>query len=368
MRESAGSPIGNLGSSPSSANGVSVIPGFTGGASAEAYGTGAFPFTTKRSAQWTNNGPFAGVDDPVPEYPWRATGKLSMRFCVKTYNSDIPSPLPCTASDERYATFVCTASLVRPGVLITAAHCIHVYGYGSTGLADLVYWYPAKYGATNPYGVYRMKARYLPTVYFNGTDTCQNGSIGVVCNNDLAVVILWANNDGLTNDSEARAGNIVGWYSYGWNGYSGVTSPYLGNRFAAQITQLGYPVAIDSGQRQIRTDSVGVYSAQSDGVTYGLLEQTTIGSAQTGGSSGGPWLVNFGTPPVHNSGSSQGSAPSQAVVGVTSWGYININIKVQGASHFGQNNQFPNADYGGRGAGNIGALVSTACVNFPSAC
>ena len=78
-----------------------------------------------------------------------------------------------------------------------------------------------------------------------------------------------------------------------------------------------------------RTDSADVY------YTSGNLRGQYWGSAQTGGSSGGPEIVNFGTHPVHNSGSSPGAWFGQNVIGVTSWGYTDINIKVQGASWFG---------------------------------
>jgi hypothetical protein len=333
-------PGGVRGSSASSPNGKMMVPGWTAGAvGPQAYGTGGYPFTTKRTGSWTNNGPIAGYDDPVTEYPWRAAGKLWMHFSN--------------------GWFVCTASLIKPSVLITAAHCVHNFGQQAAGYADTDYWYPAQYASTFPYGRYRGKWWYVPTPYWNGSDTCT--TVGVVCNNDLAVVILYANNQGLATDNQAEAGSIVGWYSYGWN-YSFVTSPYLGNRYAGEITQLGYPQAIDSGQRQIRTDSVAVYYSS------GNLRNINWGSAQTGGSSGGPELVNFGTPPVHNSGSSAGTAPTQAVMGVTSWGYTNIDVKVQGASWFGQNIQFPAASYSGYGAGNIGYIVSVACHYFASAC
>jgi hypothetical protein len=339
-------PFGVAGAS-SGFDGVRALPG-SGGVGSQAYGPGSagkFPYTTKRVASWTNNGPGAGLDDPVTEYPWRATGKLWARWGT--------------------SWFVCTASLIKPSVLITAAHCVHVYGTqngtsASNGYADEVRWYPAQYGGVFPYGAYLGRYWYVPTPYWNGTDTCT--TVGVVCNNDLAIVVLWENNGLLANDAEAQAGDIVGWYAYSWNGYSFITSPYLGNRFAGQITELGYPQAIDSGQRQIRTDSAGVYFQS------GNLRNINIGTAQTGGSSGGPWLVNFGTPPVHNAGSSAGTSAAQAVATVTSWGYISLDHKVQGASWFGQNVQFPAADYGGHGAGNIGRVVWQACAVFPAAC
>jgi hypothetical protein len=51
-----------------------------------------------------------------------------------------------------------------------------------------------------------------------------------------------------------------------------------------------------------------------------------------------------------------------AVIGVTSWGSPSPNgPKDNYASQFRQNTAFPGANYGGYGAGNIGALVSMAC-------
>lgn len=42
--------------------------------------------------------------------------------------------------------------------------------------------------------------------------------------------------------------------------------------------------------------------------------------------------------------------------GVTSWGYTDVAIKLQGASYFGVNKEFPDT-YGSRGAGNIAKLL-----------
>jgi hypothetical protein len=134
-----------------------------------------------------------------------------------------------------------------------------------------------------------------------------------------------------------------------------VRSPDLGNKQVAQITQLGYPVAFDGGDQMQRTDAVGfLYQA-------GNLKNTHLGSAQSGGSSGGPWIVNFGTPPVNSGGDNRGFQATQSIVGVTSWGYVDFAPNKQGASFFGQNKEYPAQDYGGRGAGNIGFLVNSIC-------
>ena len=52
-------------------------------------------------------------------------------------------------------------------------------------------------------------------------------------------------------------------------------------KLAAEITQLGYPSQNYDGLKMIRTDSLGYQDAPNNVI---------IGSAQTGGSSGGPWL------------------------------------------------------------------------------
>ena len=310
-----------------------------------AFGTFNWPYTHARVAN-TNIGfgsPLERV--PVTGYPFRATGKLLMTFGS--------------------STFVCSASLIKKGVLVTAAHCVFDYGKRKDGWATNVRFYPANVSnpstTAQPYGVFTARRIYIPTVYFNGTDTCQAGAVGIVCNNDIAVIVLNARRG-------QYAGNIVGWYTYGWNGYSYVTSDQFGNQHVADITQLGYPVAWDNGYQMQRNNSFGK-RVLGTGTNGKQLLNTQLGSAMTGGSSGGPWMVNFGTNAAITGTATAGSHPARlVVVGATSWGYVSTGPKVQGASYFGQNNEFPNADYGGRGAGNIGALVNTACTAFPAYC
>jgi hypothetical protein len=311
-----------------------------------AYGTQNWPYTHARVAN-TNIGfgtPVARV--PVTGYPFRATGKLVM--------------------SKGSSTFVCSASLIKKGLLVTAAHCVFDYGKKANGWLTNIRFYPANVSnpstTAQPYGVFTARKIYIPTVYFNGTDTCQAGAVGVVCNNDIAVIVL-------NTRSGSYAGSIVGWYTYGWNGYSYVTSSQFGNQRVADISQLGYPVAWDSGYQMQRNNSFGK-RVLGTGTNGKQLINTQLGSAMTGGSSGGPWMVNFGTnAAVTNADATVGTAAARlVVVGTTSWGYTTPGPKVQGASFFGQNNEFPNANYGGHGAGNIGALVNTACTAFPAYC
>ena len=225
--------------------------------------------------------------------PFRATGKLWMEFGG--------------------SLFVCTASVIEKGLLVTAAHCIQNYGDGASGAATRVYFQPARHGSTAPfnlrYGQWEATSWIVPTVYFNGTDTCT--TTGIVCENDIAVVVM---STGPSPHTGKEIAQVVGRYGL-YVDNTGYTS-FLG-KTAAQITQLGYPVAFDSGLKMIRTDSLG-YQANPKNVI--------IGSDQTGGSSGGPWLMNLGQDP-----SSTSSAPSfnlkNRVVATTSLGVHDLDAE-----------------------------------------
>ncbi|MDD5273893.1 MAG: trypsin-like serine protease, partial [Methylovulum sp.] len=239
-------------------------------------------------------------------YPNSATGKLYFNIGSLTY--------------------VCSASLIKPGVIVTAAHC--VASFGNSSFYSNWLFVPALDGSTAPYGQWTAQAAWVKTSYYNGTDSCAVS--GVVCTNDVAVITLAPING-------KYAGNKAGWYSYGWNGYS--YASFLGTT-SAQISQLGYPQAINSGTAMLRTDSLGYVSGS-------YSNNTVIGSLQTGGSSGGPWLVNLGMTPSLSGTNFGSAAKHNVVVGVTSWGYTSDAPKEQGASPFTSNN--------------IVSLVNSAC-------
>jgi hypothetical protein len=75
--------------------------------------------------------------------------------------------------------------------------------------------------------------------------------------------------------------------AYGWNNYSFVSSPKTGNLRTAAVTALGYPGLMDLGRIMQRTDGP-TYTT-----TIANAGQLWQGSNFTGGSSGGPWVVNF---------------------------------------------------------------------------
>lgn len=269
-------------------------------------GTSNHPFTTS----WAN----AWRDPTFNFWPFRAAGRLFF---------NVPGQ----------GTFVCSASLIKPGVVVTAAHCIA--NFGQRQFYNSWTFVPAYFNGAAAYGTWTAASAIVLTSYFNGSDPCAQS--GVICEDDVGLIVLNSQNG-------FYAGNYTGWYGYGWNGYS--YFPWQGFS-QAEITQLGYPVALDGGLRMERTDSLG-YNAGN------LSNNTVIGSLMTGGSSGGPWLVNFGIDPSL-SGISHGSlAAKDIVVGVTSWGYNDTTIKEMGAAPFT--------------SGNIVVLVNNICSNFAAAC
>jgi hypothetical protein len=134
-----------------------------------------------------------------------------------------------------------------------------------------------------------------------------------VCTNDVALIQLVPKN-------KQYAGNYAGWLGYGVDGWG-----FNANQ-ECLITQLGYPVCLDSGNQMQMTHSQGFVSRPDS-------NNTLIGSLMCGGSSGGPFIANFGTRPTLSSDITSGifSTPN-VIVGVTSWGYVSSSWKTQGAS------------------------------------
>ncbi len=260
--------------------------------SPEAFGISQQPFTTARVDTAGNN--------VSRTYPFSATGKL--------YFSDHGD------------SYVCSASLIKRGVIVTAAHCVAAFG------EDRFYtnfqFVPAKYNDRAPFGIWNGAAAFVPTSYLKGTDRCTFD--GVVCQNDVAVIRL-------APKIGTFPGTRTGWLGYAWNGY-GFTPDHL-----TLINQLGYPVSHDLGYIMQRTDSQGSVSSTD------FACNTVWGSGQSGGSSGGPEMINLGIRGQVSMGLGQASDPN-LVIGATSWGYGGGEVLQQGASPFLSTNILPLVD------------------------
>lgn len=280
-----------------------------------AFGSFGIPYTTTRVQDGNQSAAGATSANRLSTtYPYRTVGKLT------------------------FSAGYCSASLIRRSVIVTAAHCIQDFGTGRSIFSNFQFR-PGHYGAAGataaqiaPHGTWNSISLVRPASWANGTDI----GTGAARDNDLAVIALGK------NAQNQFIGNITGYMSYGWNNYSFVTSSKTGNQHTAAVSTLGYPFLMDRGAIMQRTDGP-TYTTSLGGA--GQLWQ---GSNLTGGSSGGPWVVNFRSRTAALAGGAvEGSASVIAVIGVSSWGASDPNMpKDNWSSQFRQNTRYPNASYG----------------------
>lgn len=215
-------------------------------------------------------------------YPYRAVGKLFFT---------IPGQ----------GDFVCSASVLRPRVLVTAGHCVHSGSNGTRGFYTNWKFVPAFRDGTAPLQTWN--ANFVVT-----TSTWANGG-GVVPNAaDYAMLQLEDRNfDGVFR----RIGTITGYFGY---------QTLSLNPNHAHL--LGYPCNLDSCQKMHQVTAQSARATTPNNVEYG--------SDMRGGSSGGPWVQNFGEYSVGQVGGLNSGL--NRIVGVTSYGYVSTDPKAQGAS------------------------------------
>ncbi|TDM08171.1 MAG: hypothetical protein C4K60_01325 [Ideonella sp. MAG2] len=274
----------------------SAAPGAQDGSiSPDAVGTGGLQFTSSRVSPKTLDTTF----------PVRTVGKLYFKIGSSTY--------------------MCTGSVIKPGVVLTAGHCVHSGNASSTGWYNSFEFIPGyrKVGTTitKPYGSWtNYVTMYTSTDWYNSGGAVPNAG-------DWALIVF--NKDA----SNKRVGDYTGWLGWAYPSMIG-----------KHMTVLGYPGNHDLGGQLHRVDSM---------VTdYGSLNTGTYGSDMQGGSSGGPNVLNWRVDYTDSS-----TLPSEnwgnVATSVVSWGYVSTTPKVQGGSQF--NGVFAN-------------MVNAACTSYPWAC
>ena len=233
-----------------------------GGIEPQAMGTFGAPYTTTL------------VSPLETRYPYRTVGKLFF-----TGNTG--------------GNFVCSASVLRLRIVVTAGHCVHRGSGGTGGFHRNFLFVPAFRDGAAPLGTFTVRVVGTTSQWATGGGGVPNAAdFGMFEMNDRASV---------------KIGSITG---------------FLGFRTLSLIpnhtTKLGYPGNISSGQKMIQVFSQSFRTTNPNNVEYG--------SNARGGSSGGPWAMNFAHVPATPTTS------MNAVVGVTSYGYASTAPQVQGSS------------------------------------
>jgi V8-like Glu-specific endopeptidase len=223
-------------------------------------------------------------DAATTTYPYSAAGKLFF-------------------SDPHGGSFVCSASVLRPRIIVTAGHCVT---HPSTNAAQRYFYtnflfVPAYNNGAAPFGVWTSNQQWVSNAWY-----FSNGSVP----NEQDVAMLIAN-DRVINGQPRKLGNVTGWLGYSTNSLSNNNT-----------TMLGYPCNLDSCARMEINNAQTFASGGSNTYIYG--------SAMRGGASGGAWIQDFGLNPASNPAVTLGL---NYLIAVTSYGPIATEPKYLGASN-----------------------------------
>lgn len=224
-----------------------------------AYGTSQLRYSN------TRNVPFAASTDNA--YPHRTIGKWFF-------------------TQPGVGNFVCSASVIRNRIVVTAGHCLH------PGNGNPASWYtnrifvPSYRNGAAPFGSWTARACVVTTTWFTGGGGVPNAADYGMCE--------------LNDRGGVRIGTLTGWL--GW-----ITLSLARNH----AHTFGYPANLDSGL-YMNQNSAGAGPFNGNN-TY------IYGSPQRGGVSGGPYVQNYGIAPTCSSGCSPSLAGRNQVIAVASY-------------------------------------------------
>ncbi|MFL6676323.1 MAG: hypothetical protein ACJ8LG_23920 [Massilia sp.] len=197
--------------------------------------------------------------------------------------------------------FVCSASTIQRRVVVTAGHCVHNGTPG--GFYSNWVFVPAFRDGVAPFLAWNWR-------FVIVTGTWASGGGGVPNAADYAM-IEFGDQPTSSGGPLHKVGEVVGWL--GWKTLSLAPN---------HTSKLGYPCNLDRCQKMQNITSNNFQNTSPNNVEYG----TDAG----GGSSGGPWVQNFQE--LQAGGGTGLKTEQDRVVGVTSYGYVSPDPKVQGAS------------------------------------
>lgn len=264
-------------------------------------GTSAVPFDVGfRRAHFSSQSLLPPSADH--EYPYSTTGRLFFR---------IPGD----------GDFVCSGSVISSRLVLTAGHCVHSGSGDEKGWFTDFEFVPAYRDGVAPFSTWQGSSAFVATPWFNGKGLVPNAA-------DYALIEV---EDQVIGGVSRNIGEVVGQLGY-------QTDSLIPNH--AHL--LGYPVDFDGGEimHQVTAQSYRK-NTRYNTVLYG--------SDMKEGSSGGPWIMNFGPTAIGQTGAD--NSGRNRVIGVTSYGYEGLPI--QGSSTLD---------------GNFTSMLDSACAHRDGNC
>ncbi len=217
-------------------------------------------------------------------YPYRTVGKLFFTIPGK-------------------GDYLCSASVIRPRVILTAGHCVHEGSGGKDGFYTNWKFVPAYRDGTAPLETWTWS-------YVAVTNTWATGNGAVPNAADYAMIELKDND---IDGKQTKIGSVTGYLGY-----------QTLSLFPNHTNMIGYPCNFDRCEKMHQVTAQGAKVVAPNNAEYG--------SDMAGGSSGGPWVQNFGELADGQNGALNSGL--NRVVGITSYGYVSSNPKAQGAAIF----------------------------------
>lgn len=197
--------------------------------------------------------------------------------------------------------FICSAAVIRARLLLTAGHCVHKGSGGSNGFFTNFNFVPALRGSTAPYGQWGWAYAIVTGTWANGNGDVPNAA-------DYALI----------ETVDRTISGVVRKVSFFTGSLGYQTLRLMPNH----VHLLGYPGNHDKATRmhQVAAESFRMTTSNT----------VELGSDMRGGSSGGPWIQNFGVAAAGQSGGNNSGI--NRVVSVTSYGPVAVGPRYQGGS------------------------------------